>query len=59
MQKAKTRRQQQQPKERGLEDFSEDELETLLNQVLEEEDYEKAAKIRDEINRRKEDKGNN
>ncbi len=59
VQKAKTRRQQQQPKERGLEDFSEDELETLLNQVLEEEDYEKAAKIRDEINRRKEDKGNN
>jgi bifunctional DNase/RNase len=55
VQKSKTRRQQQQPKEKGLEDYSTEELEILLNTVLEEEDYEKAARIRDELNRRKEE----
>jgi bifunctional DNase/RNase len=55
VQKAKTRRQQQEPKEKGIEDYSTDELEILLNTVLEEEDYEKAARIRDELNRRKDE----
>ncbi len=53
VQKAKTRRQQ--PKEKGIEDYSTEELETMLETVLEEEDYEKAARIRDELNRRKEE----
>ena len=53
VQKAKQRRQGVQPKERGLKDLDEDELEQALEQALEEEDYEKAAKIRDEMNRRK------
>lgn len=51
VQKAKTRRQQQ-PKERTIEDFTLEELEQMLNEVLDAEDYEKAAKIRDEINKR-------
>lgn len=55
VQKSKSRRQQQQPKEKGLEDYSTEDLENLLNTVLEEEDYEKAARIRDELNRRKEE----
>jgi bifunctional DNase/RNase len=54
VQKAKTRRQQQ-PKEKGIEDYSTEELESMLETVLEEEDYEKAARIRDELNRRKEE----
>lgn len=58
VQKAKSRRQQQQ-KEKGIEDYSVEELEQLLEKVLDEEDYEKAAKIRDEINRRKEGRGHN
>jgi len=58
VQKAKSRRQQQQ-KEKGIEDYSVEELEQLLEKVLDEEDYEKAAKIRDEINHRKEGRGNN
>ena len=33
-------------------DMPADKLSELLNQALEEEDYEKAAKIRDELNRR-------
>lgn len=53
VQKAKTRRQQ--PKEKGIEDYSTEELETMLETVLEEEDYEKAARIRDELNHRKEE----
>ena len=58
VQKAKTRRQQQ-PKEKTLEDFSLEELEIMLNEVLEAEDYEKAAEIRDEINQRNSDKDKN
>ena len=58
VQKAKTRRQQQ-PKEKTLEDFSLEELEIMLNEVLEAEDYEKAAEIRDEINKRNSDKDKN
>ena len=33
--------------------LSSEELQTMLTQVLTDEDYEKAAKIRDELNRRK------
>lgn len=35
--------------------YSIEELETMLGEVLEDEDYEKAAKIRDEIQRRKQE----
>jgi bifunctional DNase/RNase len=60
VQKAKTRRQQQgQPKEKNIDDYSLSELEELLAKLLEEEDYEKAAKIRDEINKRKGTNGKN
>lgn len=60
VQKAKTRRQQQgQPKEKNIDDYSLSELEELLANLLEEEDYEKAAKIRDEINKRKGTNGKN
>jgi hypothetical protein len=38
----------------SLSSYTVNELESLLNDVLGEEDYEKAASIRDEINRRKE-----
>ncbi len=44
-------------KKRGFESYSLAELEKLLEEVLEQENYEKAAKIRDEINRRKEKQG--
>ncbi|NOT36201.1 MAG: bifunctional nuclease family protein [Saprospiraceae bacterium] len=37
----------------SYEKYSSEELNKLLNKVISEEDYEKAAKIRDEINRRK------
>jgi bifunctional DNase/RNase len=36
----------------SLKDYSSDELQVLLNQALENEDYEKAAKIRDELGKR-------
>ena len=36
----------------SLKDFSFDKLKELLNEALEKEDYEKAAKIRDELNKR-------
>jgi bifunctional DNase/RNase len=54
VQKAKTRRQQQ-TKEKEIEDYSTEDLEVMLEKVLEEEDYERAARIRDELNRRKEE----
>jgi bifunctional DNase/RNase len=53
VQKARTKRQHS-TKEKTIEDFNLMELEELLDQALEEEDYEKAAKIRDEIKKRKE-----
>ena len=37
----------------GFDQYSEEELEVMLNDVLAAENYEKAAKIRDELNRRK------
>jgi len=45
----KTRRRR-----RGYSDYSLEDLNALLDKVISEEDYEKAAKIRDEIKRRKE-----
>ncbi|EJF54178.1 hypothetical protein SapgrDRAFT_2519 [Saprospira grandis DSM 2844] len=51
MEEAKNRRQEQQ-KSRSLEDLSLEELEQKLNEVLQAENYEQAAKIRDEMNRR-------
>ena len=49
---------QDQPKQKSksedkpLKDYSYDKLKEMLNEALEKEDYEKAAKIRDELNRR-------
>jgi hypothetical protein len=40
---------------RGYAEYSLDDLTAMLDKVIGEEDYEKAAKIRDEINRRKEE----
>ena len=40
------------PKENSLKDFSLDKLNTLLDKAIVDEDYEKAARIRDEINKR-------
>lgn len=58
VQKEKSRRKSQpNKKEKGLSDYEEDELEDILAKALDEEDYEKAALIRDELNKRK-DKGN-
>jgi bifunctional DNase/RNase len=39
-------------KDKPLKDYSYDKLKDMLNEALENEDYEKAAKIRDELNRR-------
>ncbi len=41
------------PNPMSYEKYSSEELNKLLNKAISEEDYEKAAKIRDEINRRK------
>ena len=41
----------------GFDDYSVEELRELLNKVLEEEDYERAAKIRDEIKQRRDPAG--
>ena len=40
---------------RGYAEYSIDDLSAMLDKVIGEEDYEKAAKIRDELNRRKEE----
>ncbi len=40
---------------RGYAEYSLDDLNVMLDKVIGEEDYEKAAKIRDEMNRRKEE----
>ena len=47
-----TRQSKSKPSVDNLKDVSVDKLQTLLNEALKLEDYEKAAKIRDEINRR-------
>lgn len=41
------------PKGDALKSYSEEDLNYLLKEVIDKEDYERAAKIRDEINRRK------
>ena len=40
------------PKEKGLKDFTLSKLQTMLKKAIESEDYEKASEIRDEINSR-------
>ena len=40
------------PKEKGLKDFTLSKLQTMLKKAIESEDYEKASEIRDEINNR-------
>lgn len=52
VQRAKNRRSDRQPKEKTLAEHSIDELNAILTSALEAEDYEKAAKIRDELNKR-------
>lgn len=57
VQNAKNRREQvpvsvEKQEDRTLADYSDEELNELLESVLENEDYEKAAKIRDELNKR-------
>lgn len=55
--KAGSARQRKHPASKGasLTSYSVEELNRLLDEVLSKEDYEQAAKIRDEINRRKEE----
>ena len=50
----RTRRKKGPAKGASLTSYSVDELNKLLEDVLSKEDYEQAAKIRDEINRRQE-----
>lgn len=52
VQRAKNRRTDRHPKSKRLSEHSVEELNKLLNNALEGEDYEKAAKIRDELNNR-------
>lgn len=53
VQRAKNRRtDRNKPKAKALDEHSVEELNNLLNTALESEDYEKAAKIRDELNKR-------
>jgi bifunctional DNase/RNase len=52
VQRAKTRRSDRKPKEKTLAEQSVDDLNAILENALEAEDYEKAAKIRDELNKR-------
>jgi len=52
VQRAKIRRSDRQPKEKTLADQSVEELNIILESSLEEEDYEKAAQVRDELNKR-------
>ncbi|HHM21662.1 MAG TPA: hypothetical protein ENJ20_06520 [Bacteroidetes bacterium] len=51
----RTRRRKAPPKGASLTTYTVDELNKLLQDVLSKEDYEQAAKIRDEINRRQEE----
>lgn len=52
VQRAKTRRSDRQPKTKTLRENTTEELHELLQKALEAENYEGAAKIRDEINKR-------
>lgn len=53
VQRAKNRRTERQPKPKTLKESTLDELNELLEKSLEQEDYEDAAKIRDELNKRR------
>ncbi|CAA6799066.1 MAG: Unknown protein [uncultured Aureispira sp.] len=48
----RSKRSDRQPKEKTLAEQSVEELNTILKSSLEQEDYEKAAQIRDELNKR-------
>ncbi|MDX1409886.1 MAG: bifunctional nuclease domain-containing protein, partial [Saprospiraceae bacterium] len=52
---SKGRRARPRRRRKSYKEIPLDELEELLERVISEEDYEKAAKIRDEINRRNQD----
>lgn len=52
VQRARSQRSATKPKSKTLDDYSVDELNEQLDAALEKEDYERAAKIRDEINKR-------
>ncbi len=52
VQRARRGRAAAQPKPKTLADFTESELEEQLEEALTKEDYERAAKIRDEMNKR-------
>lgn len=53
VQRAKNRRTERQPKPKTLKENTLEELNELLEKALEKEDYEDAAKIRDELNQRR------
>ena len=53
VQRAKSRRSERQPKPKTLKENTLEELNELLQKALEQEDYEDAAKIRDELNKRR------
>lgn len=46
---------EEQPQEKNIHQLTDEELNALLDEAIEEENYEKASKIRDELNRRKTD----
>jgi protein-arginine kinase activator protein McsA len=48
-------RPSEQPDEPAFEQYTLSELEEMLQKAVEQEEYEKASKIRDEISKRKED----
>ena len=52
VQRARNQRAATKPKSKNLSDYSTEELNDLLETALEKEDYERAAKIRDEMNKR-------
>jgi bifunctional DNase/RNase len=52
VQRARNQRAATKPKSKTLSDYSTEELNDLLETALEKEDYERAAKIRDEMNKR-------
>lgn len=53
VQRAKSKRSDRSPKAKTIKENTEEELDLMLEEALEAEDYERAAKIRDELNNRK------
>ncbi len=53
---SKRKRKKSAPKSKGLGQYSEADLEQMLSEVLSDEDYERAAEIRDELKKRQEGK---